>query len=235
MAITPGSSQENAYAAPTSPITVSVNVGTLTNGLLVVEVCGLSSNAVSALSATYAAASMNALTLVEYIFSAPNRMVANKFYLAPPTGGANDLVITYTVDFGGSFSSLYLVSSWWEGAFQGTALDQQQGYSGTTDPSGAITPTQDNELVLGMYHSRANNVLTVGSGETGLQNHDFGGDVAGNSYVIQTTAAEQTVDFTGVDDTWVMKLASFKQASAAATPSLAMPRRNRSMGALLVR
>lgn len=235
MAITLVSSQENALTAPTSPATVSINVGTRTNGLLKVDCVGTASNVISAMTATYAGASMNASSRAENVFSSPARLFAVTFYLAPPTDGTNDFVLTFTIDSGGSISELYVLSSWWDGVYQGTALDQQASGSGSTDPSASVTPTENNELVAGTHYSRANSVLTVGADETLLQNHDFGANVAGGSYVIQTTAGAQTVDFTGADDQWVMIVTSFKQYAAAAAASLALHRKGRYMAGLLAR
>lgn len=229
MAITLVSSQESALVAPASPQTISINIGTRTNGLLVVQVCGTSSNVISSLTATYAAAAMTASTMTENNWTAASRVIVKTFYLAPPTDDTNDLVLTWTIDSGGSFADLYVVASWWDGAFQGTALDQTAGNTGSTDPTVDITPSVNNEVVIGQYYSRANVPLTKEAGETEFQNHDFGANVAGAAYVIQTTAGLQTVDWSGTDDVFSIQAVSFKEAaggtqydqavSGAVTPS----------------
>ena len=97
-------------------------------------------------------------------------------------------------------------------------LDDHKTGTGSTDPSVDIVPTQDNDLIVSQYASETNVVCTVGAGETGLQDHDFGAHVAGSSYAIQTTAATQTVDFSEADDEWAMVVGSYKVAAGGATP-----------------
>ena len=218
MAITPVSNQESLTASPTSPVTVAVDIGTRTNGLLVVGLGYFASNTHS-ISITYGGVALTKIA------EQPNNTAAYSaalYYLAGPTDGANDLVITYTVDSGGALSNLYALASWYDGAAQTSVLDQQNAGTGSTDPSLAITPTEDNELIVSQYFSADNDVLTVGAGETGINNYDIGNNVYGGSYAIQTTAGAQTIDFAGVDNTWQMVVASFKAAGGAPPATVPM-------------
>ena len=205
MAITYVGALEDATAGA-SPKTVAVNIGTRTNGLLVVALC-FYDNSLSTPAVTYAGTSMTLAS--EYPTTNGVYHVA-LYYLANPANGNNNLVITWT----GTSLAMYVLASWYDGAAQTSPLDQVVTGTGSTDPSLNITPTADNELIVSHYYSGANDELTVGSGETKIDGYDFGADVTGGSYAIQTTAGTQTVDWAGVDDTWYMVVASFKQAAA---------------------
>jgi hypothetical protein len=192
--------------AGASPKTVAVNIGTRTNGLLVVAVC-FYDNAMSTPAVTYAGTAMSLAS--EYPATNGVYHVA-LYYLANPTNGNNNLVLTWT----GSNLSMYVLASWYDGVAQTSPLDQVVTGTGATDPSLNITPTENNELIVSHYFSASNDELAVGSGETKIDGYDWGGDVTGGSYAIQTTAGTQTVDWSGADNTWYMVVASFKQAAA---------------------
>lgn len=206
MAISYVGALENATAGA-SPKTVAVNIGTRTNGLLVVAVCFYDNN-MSTPAVTYAGTTMSLAS--EYPTTNSVYHVA-LYYLANPTNGDNNLVLTWT----GTNLNMYVLASWYDGVAQTSPLDQVVTGTGTTDPSLNITPTEDNELIVSHYYSAANDELAVGSGETKIDGYDFGADVTGGSYAIQTTAGTQTVDWSGVDSTWYMVVASFKEAAAA--------------------
>jgi len=192
--------------AGSSPKTIAVDIGTRTNGLLVVAVC-FYDNAMTISSVTYAGTAMSLAS--EYPTTNGVYHVA-LYYLANPTNGNNNLVLTWT----GSNLSMYVLASWYDGVAQTSPLDQVVTGTGSTDPSLSITPTVDNELIVSHYFSEANNELTVGAGETKIDGYDWGGDVTGGSYAIQTTAGAQTVDWAGTDSTWYMVVASFKEEAA---------------------
>ena len=202
MAITYVGALEDATAG-SSPKTVAVNIGTRTNGLLVVAVC-FYDNSMSTPAVTYAGVSMSLAS--EYPTTNGVYHVA-LYYLANPTNGNNNLVLTWT----GSNLSMYVLASWYDGVAQTSPLDQVVTGTGAADPSLSITPTENNELIVSHYFSAANDELTVGAGETKIDGYDWGGDVTGGSYAIQTTAGAQTVDWAGVDSTWYMVVASFKE------------------------
>lgn len=210
----------------TSPMTISVDIGTRTNGLLVVCVSGLVSNVLT-LTATY-----NGVALDSAVYY---RIASGQFsqilYLTNPSNGANDLVLTWTIASGGTFTYKHTLISWWDGAHQTQAsvLDQVNSGDGSTDPSLTITPTEDNELIISQYMSRANDVLTPEGSGISINDWDQGGNVMGGSYVIQTTAGLETISFSGADEIWTMALASFKQAASAAAASLFLSRRRNTL------
>lgn len=215
MALTREGSQELYDGSPSSPQTTAVNIGTRTNGLLTVTLYTHASNVISAFAMTYNGDSM---TLDDnYEDPAVSNRHIYCFSLENPSDGNNNLVITFTVDFGGQLNHMYWIADWWDGAAQSSPFDSRTQGNGSTDPSVAHTPGENNCAVIAHYFSMANDVLSVGSGETLRDDYDLGNRVSGGSFVIQTTAAEQTVDFTGDDDTWFMTVASYKAAAVGVT------------------
>jgi len=214
MAITYVGSQED-ISVTGSPVTISVNIGTRTDGLLIVTISGQVGNTFNISSVTYGGVSMGKFSPFESV----GLYMAAIFYLADPPDGTNDLVITYTVDFGSSFSFRHIVAAWFDGALQtqGSVLDQTNYYyegSITVDPTLDITPTEDGELLISAVSSKINSVLTVGAGETLVQDYDQGGNFMAVSYAVQTTAGTQAMNWTG-QDAWAMAVASFRAVAAA--------------------
>lgn len=217
MAITPVSSAESNLTSQTSPLTFTTDIGT--PDFLVVT-CHIVNNTTFAFdAATWNGDAMSkAVDVVREAVSGIFHGVAI-YYLSAPDAGSNTFSVTVTGDT--SVPQVSMVASWYNGAHQTQASvkDQHNSGNGSTDPSLSITPSENNELIIGAYLSEANSVLTVGSGENLLQDHDHGARVTGASYAIQTTATAQTIDFTGVDDEWTMVVASFKQAGGAPPPA----------------
>ena len=205
-------------ASPLGSRTVSVNIGTRTNGLLVVGVGLYNTNPswtpyVSTM--TYAGTSMSQAT-ADTISNGATDYITELWYLTAPTNGTNNLVVTFNASQAGRF---FIIASWYDGAnqTQASVLGNTNKGNGTTDPSVSLTPPEDNCLIVSHYFSEANSELTVGSGETKIAGYDFGGQVSGGSYVIQTTAGAQTVDWSGTDAYWSMCVASFKQLAGSDT------------------
>lgn len=217
MAITYVGSAEDTYYSATQigSRTIGVDIGTRTNGLLVVGVSSFRSdaNTPDVSSITWDGTSLAKADDVLYS-SGNSRYLAELWYLAAPANGSKNLVITFAAT---NVQVLHVTISWYDGAHQtqNEVKNTNANGSGTTDPSVDITPTVDGCVIVSQYMSEANDVLSVGSGETLLQDHDFGPQVAGSSYVIQTTAGTQTVDFTGTDSNWAMAVGAFKPAGGA--------------------
>lgn len=211
MAITYVSNAEDTTTG-SSPQTISVDIGTRTNGLLVVGVSGSVTQTFASFTATYGGVNMS----TPGVYREAGGLFAILFYLADPADGANDLVLTWSVNSGGSISYKHTLASWYDGANQTQAavLDQHNENTGATDPTLDITPGEAGELIVSQYVSKANDVLTVGADETEINNWDQGANVTGGSYAIQTSAATQTINWAGADDTWVMAVASFKAAAS---------------------
>jgi len=193
-------------------VDVTVNIGTRTNGLLLVMVANYDSNVSYASAATYNSVSMTRDTYRSY---AAQYLSTTIFSLANPSNGSNTLRVTFS---GALYSahSTSIYAAWFDGALQTSPTDQVNNGEGTTDPSLVITPTQNGDVIVSVYYSQANGVLTVGSGETLIQDHSFGPRTTGCSYVIQTTAAAQTMDWAGTDDYWCMCVAAYKEVAGAA-------------------
>lgn len=223
---TVASSSASGYSSGTPIIssTSTWDAGALTNGLLVVGI-GTHDTA-PGFTATVNSIKWGGTQLsfaVAITSTSGNNDIETEFwYLTNPASGSNDLVITYNANINRS----YRLASFWNGAnqTQGTVLDQIASGTGATDPTASITPGEDNELIVSHYLSEAATVLTVGAGETLITEIDFGSQVSGGSYAIQTTAGAQTVDWAGTDSQWSMVVASFKQAAgAAAAPKCTPP------------
>lgn len=218
MAITFVNQQESYYSFPSDPITISVNTGSRTNGLLVVGISGQVADLASlAFSATYNSISMTGSTIRT---NATSVAYAKQFVVPIGTGGTHDLVIDQTG--GNTIYTMNVVISWYDGGKQTAPFDQDQGNSGATDPSVDITPTEAKELITSVYFSESNSELSVGSGESPINSASDGPNSYGGSYAIQTSAATQTIDFTGTDSQWVMSVISSKAAtteSASISPS----------------
>lgn len=213
MAITYVSNQENsAGGGASSPWTISINIGTRTNGLLVVCLGGyLTGGGFDAISMTYAG-----VALAKDIEVNETQYVS-VWHLAAPANGTNNLVITFTPTSGGVWFDAYVLTSWYDGAHQtqATVKDQTNSGTGSTDPTLSVTPTENNELLVGIYFSGQGTVLTTGADETILANESFGGQCTGGSYAIQTTAGAQAVNYSGNDAAWAEAVATYKQAAAA--------------------
>lgn len=209
-------SQEQAETSPTSPITMAIDIGTRTNGLLVIGNVFLSSNVFSGLSATYNAVSMGNGTLYEVI-AGSGYMQAKFHFLENPSNGNNDYVITYTHTGGGSIFYAYILAAWYDGAHQSSVFGNENGSNGDSSAiSTLLTPPEDNCLIQGVYYSESNNVGSIGSGENFLDDYDFGSRVAGGSYVIQGTAGEQDIDWSlSPGDLWIQAVISLKAAAVA--------------------
>jgi hypothetical protein len=138
VALTREGSQELFENAPSSPQTTAINTGTRTNGLLTVTVYGSASNVVSAMTATYAGIAMNADDNYEDPASA-NRHIWT-FSLEGPSDDSDNLVLTWTVDSGGTMYHLYWMADWWDGGNQTAAFDSRTQGNGVTDPSINHTP-----------------------------------------------------------------------------------------------
>lgn len=214
MAITFVSSAEQASTNDATPLSFAFDIGTRTNGLLVVMLAVVDTVTHTQANPTWAGAAM-ATAISEVAEVTTNVWFRTSiYYLSNPTNGSNTFSVDY--DDGGTdtATAVFICAAWVDGAAQSSALDQAVGGNGSTDPSVDIVPTQNNEIVFCVYMSNQGTLLTAG-GETLIQDHDFGTRVAGASYIIQTTAGSQTMNWTGNDAPWKMVTASFKELAAA--------------------
>jgi hypothetical protein len=225
MAITFVSSGEQITGSDATPITYTVDIGTRTNGLLLVFVGTIDTATHTHSTPTWNGVAMGlaASQIVETVASTTFQRLSI-YYLSNPANGSNTFSLAYSDGGTNTAAVSYVVAAWFDGAHQTQAsvLDQfDDNETGSTDPSVAITPGTNNQLVVGFYASEANAVLT--SAQTLIQDADHGARVMGASYVIQTTATTSTMSWTGVDDVWLAIGASFKEAASGSqeiTPNL---------------
>lgn len=222
MAITHGGDWEANVNPFDGPTTIdwddTFDIGTLTNGLLVVKFSYKATASLNTLTMKWDGVALTQAVWDDGGSSDPSTSI---FYIMNPSNGSNTLEIDGEISFGGSayYGSVHV--SWWNGVHQSAAKDQDETATGTGDPSVDITPSENNELCVCIFLSAQNDVLSVGSGETLLDDHDFGGWVAGSSYAIQSTAGTQTMDWSGTDaDVYAIAAASFKEASGAGAQTL---------------
>lgn len=216
MAITFVSSGEQTTTNDATPLTYTVDIGTRTNGLLVVFVGTVDTITHTQSNPTWNGVAMGtaANQISETVTSTTFQRLAI-YYLANPANGSN----TFSVDYDDSGTDqpaiAYIVAAWFDGAHQTQAsiLDQFDDDTGSTDPSIPITPGTNNQLVVAMYASEADAVLTAA--HTNIQNQDHGTRTMGTQYVIQTTATTSTMSWAGVDSNWVAVAASFKESASA--------------------
>lgn len=220
MAITYVNFDEEVYnsGSPVGSRTKSINIGTRTNGLLIVSVAIFNSSAGVTPDITGITYGGTALSKArDHTYSSGDLdYISEIWYLANPAAGANDRVVTFAA---ANVGVCQIVTSWYDGAAQTSVLDNVNSGEGTTDPSVAVTPTMDGCLIVSHYCSEANAVLSVGSGETLIVDEDWTSQTAGASYVIQTTAGAQTMDWAGVNSAWAMSVAAFRPA-AGPSPSV---------------
>lgn len=225
-AITYVSNAESAYFDVTAinNISFSVNIGTRTNGLLVVGVGvrGQSADNPDVSTVTYGGTSLS--KAVDYLYDngVGLDMLSEIWYLTNPANGTNDLVVTFAAT---NVTQTYVLASWYDGANQTQAAVKDQsntGFGSEQYPSVSVTPTEDNELVVSFIISDYLTLPTAG--ETIINDHDFGQVTSGGSYVIQTTAAEAAMDWSYAAADWFCEVvASFKQAGSEPPPASTEP------------
>lgn len=221
MAITAVSSTELNQVGDglTATYTFTFDIGTRTNGGLIVNIGVIAPVVKTVSSVTWNGVALSKAVSLQRNIAAGIEHDAEQWYLANPANGSNTLSVTFSLVLQ-TTDAFSFEPSWWDGMHQtqATVLDQTTSGSGSTDPSVSLTPGGNNEVIIDMYLSESNNILTAGgspAAQTVLQTHDFGPRTVGSSYVIQTTAGAQTMNWTGVDDQWTGVAASYKEAASA--------------------
>lgn len=214
-----GSLVNSGVISSVGSYSTSVNVGTGSDRLLVVEFLQRDTG----IRRTITSITYNGVNLSHATGSlATNGTLSSEiWYLMNPAAGSNTLSIT----FSGTLSQGVIYSEAYTGIHQTSALDQVNiGSGNSAAPSVSVTPTEDNELIVGCIIHERHNSLTVGSGETSLADDDNGAWVTSTSYAVQTTAAAQDVDWTATAaDIYAMSVATFKEAAAAnSAPTIAL-------------
>ncbi len=136
---------------------------------------------------------------------------------------------THTVSVSGSANYPAMCFSAWSGSqTSADPADQQNGGNSvfaSTQATGSITPTSNNQLVITSFQGDGDSVIATVSGPPptvldGTTDAGFGHQMAALAYVIQTTAAaiSPTWTRTSGNSSLSAAIASFKAAGAAAAP-----------------
>lgn len=142
--------------------------------------------------------------------------VVRTFYAVNPTVGSG-----HTFSCSGSYPAIGMIA--FSGATTTTPFDLENGSggsSGTTNQSGAITPSENNSLVVGASSiwngGDGNHISSIDGGFTLEVDVAKGGANFGiaMSYIIQTSAASANPTWTDSlsNDSWADSIASFKSA-----------------------
>ena len=157
-----------------------------------------------------------------YITSVSNGSIrAEIWHLESPASGSNTLTVTMAAT-GAYYTTVHAAA--WSGTETTSSLDQKNEATGnSTTPSVSVTPTTNNQLVVGAVIHEDNVALTTGSGETAILNIDDGNWVTSSSYAVQTTATTQDVNWSaGAAQIWAAVAATFKEAAGASPVTVAV-------------
>jgi len=218
MPITYVSSGEQFVSNDATPITYTVDIGTRTNGLLLVFVGTIDTVTHTHHTPTWNGVAMDvASTYIKETATGIFQRVS-LFYLVNPTNGSQTFSVGHEEGATDIATGSYCIAAWFDGALQtqATVLDDSESGEGSTDPSLTLTPTQNGELLVAFYASEADAILTPG--QTAIQTVDNGTRTMGASYLIQTVGGSQAMTWTGTDSNWIMVAASFKAVDATADP-----------------
>lgn len=186
-----------------SPYDRSINIGTRTNGLLIVALrldttvlTGVSYNSVALTKATEHSADNN-LTF---------------WYLANPSDGNNTLRLTFTTQSG----QVRMITAWFDGVDTADPLHlgSQESEAATGDPTITVTTTEDNALVVCGEQNWRNEDPTIVTGNELASVYEVGFGFAA-SYAVKASAGGQTLDWDLVTETetWRMWGAAFSEAA----------------------
>ena len=134
-------------------------------------------------------------------------------YALNTTAGAN------TITQSGCAGTVRMAISEFSGVSTSGALDLTNNASGVsaTATSGTVTPTENNEVIIGAAHANDSTDLSASAPFTNIA---AGGIKVRSEYEIQTTATTREASFTLTSNGWGCVVASFKQAGAAAVTVL---------------
>lgn len=209
------SSTEDITTGSTNPRTLVIDIGTRTNGGLIVcyslqDVPG-SPRTVS--SATWNSVAMTKIAETTSTSGTERDLTTGILYLAGPTNGSQTLSVT--LSGAGANTQVSLFPAWVDGMHQTSPLDDSgSNGTGTADPTIALDSTEANTLALAVFITEENDPLTSAQG-TEYQNHDYGGQVTGAKYIAIATATSQTLSWTGLDNDNAISAANFKSVASA--------------------
>lgn len=203
----------------TTPITTTFDIGTRTNGLLVVGITMPNSTADPVTSVTW-----NSISMTEAAYDSTTSTLYRNylFYKAGPTDGSN----TLSIAFSGSNLGTTVTAAWFDNVDQSSPLDDTDSANGSSGvPSASLVPTANDELLVSVLAHGANDWLYPGRGKSPVRLFDVGGTQSAMSYDIQTTLASETMDWAdGGADQWAVTAASFKAYAAGGLAARRYPR-----------
>lgn len=219
MTITYIGSTEQSTSNDATPITLTVDIGTRTDGLLIVSVHTIDTVSHTHSSPTWNGVAMGVAGNYETQITTGVYSRISIYFLTNPANGSNTFSLTYGDGTTNEATNSYVVAAWYDGVnqTQASVLDQTNQGNGSTDPSVSAAPTENGELMVLFYTSEANNVLTANIG-TIRQDIDFGPRVTGYVDYVQATAGTQAMSMAGADDAWMALIATFKPVGAALAP-----------------
>lgn len=195
---------------------LAINAGAGANRLLVVMAFQRGGAIRTFSSFDYNGDALTQVSSVALEESTATKLQASIWYLVAPDTGTNNLNVTMSGN-----TTLEVHACVFEGAAQTSPLDKESTATsaGSTTPGASVTqPATDGQVVVAGQAHEGLNASTVSTG-TSLQDIDQGAWNTSSAYVIQTTAAAQTIDWSnGESLNWAAAIASFKAAAAGATP-----------------
>jgi len=202
----------------------SVNIGTRTNGLLVVSAdirdATPTTGSIEVESVLWNGVNLSKATSGFYV---PNEdFYTSIWYLVNPDDGTHNLVVNYSGNGTTTGArTVYTNIAWFDGALQkqGAVLDQtNQGQGSAAKPTLNINPTEDYEMILATITNEYNGGP---SSYDQIKIHDYN-PVNFYSYTVSYTA-QTTAALEAMAVTWpgagpyVMSAASFRSACSSAT------------------
>ena len=206
-----------------TPITAIFDIGTRTNGLLIVAFM-IANTTDDCITEVRWDGDLMSQAVDDFEYRNNQHMFC--YYLPNPSDGNKTLSIAFT----GTNIITFIGAVWADGVLQASPLDQAvTALDVGPNISVDITPTTNNQLVFAYTNSEADDSPVIVAGETQIFS-ELEGDTRGNaaSYDIQTTAELQTMDFStiGTNQDWGILSVSFKEVAVAAeekVPELFIP------------
>lgn len=211
---------EDIYASTSiSSRAVSVNIGTPTNGLLVVSAMSRAVGNPYISSATWNGVDMRK----GHTAISAGSLGSSIYGLENPASGTHDVGVYWSVATGQFHISIMVC----DGALQtSSVIDVSTGAAAASGiPSSTMTTTADGDLIVAHLSTEHNSVVANPDSFTTIQDHDFGNFVSQSAYYVQPSAGSIGVNFGTTTEGWVMSVTSFK--AAVASGGTDPPRRRR--------
>jgi len=210
MAFTYVNYQFGDLGAVSSDPSIAIDIGTRTNGLLIVGVLWYLQ--ADLIGVSYDSVSMTGFGEVESASS----VYLETFYLENPSNGSNNLVINFVGD---NNQLVRYCAFWFDGADQTTQPDYSGATDrlGTGDPTLSLTTNNNGSLMVAMECNEINEDPAIGSNGTEVYSYYATGRGQGWSYIVQPTAGSTTLDWnlTAETDWWAMSGGALNEAAAA--------------------